>query len=162
MHAVHCAAIDRLEHVIAGVFSEAVAATDPQPCGVADFPSAAARLIAFPEPRYILFTADPDPDTGAAQKLNIAELPDLICLKPAIRGASCCVMQCAISHACCRNVRVVWLTRRRPLVPRLCALPERCAHTRGRGAWHTAGIAGGLRMHPLHGKSLPILAVCNP
>lgn len=48
-----------------GVFSESVAATDPAPCGVAEFPSAAARLVAFPEPHYILFTADPDAQTGA-------------------------------------------------------------------------------------------------
>jgi hypothetical protein len=48
----------------AGVFSEQAASTDPQPCSVSTFPSAAACLIAFPEPRYILFSADRDPDTG--------------------------------------------------------------------------------------------------
>lgn len=49
---------------LAGVFSEEAAASDPQPCSVSEFPSAAARLIGLPEPHYILFTADPDPETG--------------------------------------------------------------------------------------------------
>ena len=47
-----------------GVFSEEAAAADPQPCSVPEFPSAAACLISHPEPHFILFTADPDPDTG--------------------------------------------------------------------------------------------------
>ncbi len=47
------------------MFSEEAAASDPQPCSVSEFPSAAARLIGLPEPHYVLFTADPDPDTGA-------------------------------------------------------------------------------------------------
>lgn len=57
-----------------GVFSESVAATDPAPCSVAEFPSAAARLVAFPEPHYILFTADPDAQTGGKHALLVASL----------------------------------------------------------------------------------------
>lgn len=47
-----------------GVFSEEAAAADPQPCSVREFPSAASCLISHPEPHFILFTADPGPDTG--------------------------------------------------------------------------------------------------
>jgi len=50
----------------AGVFPEQAAALDPQPCSVQEFPSAAACLIGHPAPHFILFTADPDPDTGHA------------------------------------------------------------------------------------------------
>ena len=49
----------------AGVFSEEAAASDPQPCSVSEFPSAVARMIGLPEPHYVLFTADLDPETGA-------------------------------------------------------------------------------------------------
>ena len=55
--------------VHAGVFSEEAAASDPQPCSASEFPSAAARLIGLPEPHYILFTADPDPETGGPSVL---------------------------------------------------------------------------------------------
>ncbi|BDA48091.1 Cysteine synthase B [Coccomyxa sp. Obi] len=61
-----CIICDRGDRYLStGVFSEEAAASDPQPCSVSEFPSAAARLIGLPEPHYILFTADPDPETGA-------------------------------------------------------------------------------------------------
>ncbi len=48
-----------------GVFAASAGATDPRPCPVREYPSAAARLAwAHPSPQYIVFTADPDPATG--------------------------------------------------------------------------------------------------
>mmetsp|Transcript_953 Transcript_953/g.2942 ORF Transcript_953/g.2942 Transcript_953/m.2942 type:complete len:135 (-) Transcript_953:227-631(-) len=38
---------------------------DPQPCTPADFWSAVTQLpVTYPGPHYVVFTADPDPDTG--------------------------------------------------------------------------------------------------
>lgn len=48
----------------AGVFSQKAAASDPQPCGVEDYPSALARLLTFPAPHFVVFTADRDSKTG--------------------------------------------------------------------------------------------------
>ncbi len=50
-------------HATAGVFSQQAAEQDPQPCDVEDYPSALARLMTFPAPRYVLFTADRDKET---------------------------------------------------------------------------------------------------
>lgn len=47
-----------------GVFSQKAAASDPQPCGVEDYPSAVARLLSFPAPHFVVFTADKDAKTG--------------------------------------------------------------------------------------------------
>lgn len=47
-----------------GVFSQQAAASDPQPCGVDDYPSALARLVTFPAPQFVVFTADRDSKTG--------------------------------------------------------------------------------------------------
>ncbi|KAK9812855.1 hypothetical protein WJX72_004741 [[Myrmecia] bisecta] len=60
--AIVCDRGDR--YLSTGVFSEAAGATDPQPCTVEEYPSAVARLISYPEPRYVLFTADRDAETG--------------------------------------------------------------------------------------------------
>ena len=47
-----------------GVFSQQAAARDPQPCGVEDYSSALARLLTFPAPHFVVFTADRDSITG--------------------------------------------------------------------------------------------------
>eukprot|EP00873_Tetraselmis_striata_P038822 jgi/Tetstr1/459086/TSEL_004536.t1 len=48
-----------------GGFSPEAAAADPRPCTPADFRSAVTRLpVAYPGPHYVVFTADPDPETG--------------------------------------------------------------------------------------------------
>lgn len=60
--AIVCDRGDR--YLSTGVFSEQAAAGDPGPCTVAEFPSAAARLLFFPAPHVIVFRANDDPDTG--------------------------------------------------------------------------------------------------
>lgn len=47
-----------------GGFSEEASRSDPQPCSVTEFPSLLARRIAYPEPHYVLFTADIDDASG--------------------------------------------------------------------------------------------------
>ena len=64
-----------------GVFSEEAAAADPQPCSVREFPSAAACLISHPEPHFILFTADLNPDTGPLHPCFPHWILDLLCNK---------------------------------------------------------------------------------
>jgi hypothetical protein len=60
--AIVCDRGDR--YLSTGVFSEKAASTDPQPCNVEEYPSAIRRLeTGFPEPHYVLFTADRDPNT---------------------------------------------------------------------------------------------------
>ena len=54
----------QLVHVLSGVFSQQAAEQDPQPCGVEDYASALARLMTFPGPHYVLFTADRDKSSG--------------------------------------------------------------------------------------------------
>jgi len=50
-------------YLSSGGFSEEANRGDPQPCTVEEFPSLLARRIAYAEPHYVLFTADPD-ETG--------------------------------------------------------------------------------------------------
>ena len=71
-----------------GVFSEAAAAADPQPCSVQEFPSAAACLISHPEPHFILFTADPDPDTGPLHLCSQYRVHVLLCMVRSLALAS--------------------------------------------------------------------------
>lgn len=47
-----------------GGFSEEASRGDPQPCNVEEFPSLLARRIAYPEPHFVLFTADIDAESG--------------------------------------------------------------------------------------------------
>ncbi|CAD7703180.1 unnamed protein product [Ostreobium quekettii] len=47
-----------------GIFSPQAIENDPKPCPANEFPSAVARLPAYPAPRYVIFVADPDPETG--------------------------------------------------------------------------------------------------
>lgn len=47
-----------------GIFSAKAMDNDPQPCPSREYPSAVARLPAFPAPRYVIFIADPNPETG--------------------------------------------------------------------------------------------------
>ena len=47
-----------------GVFAEDAGRDDPTPCTVDEYPSAVARLIAYPEPHFVFFRADDDPATG--------------------------------------------------------------------------------------------------
>ncbi|KAL3144229.1 hypothetical protein ABBQ32_004009 [Trebouxia sp. C0010 RCD-2024] len=60
--AIVCDRGDR--YLSTGVFSQKAAASDPQPCGVEDYPSAVARLLSFPAPHFVVFTADKDAKTG--------------------------------------------------------------------------------------------------
>ncbi len=47
-----------------GVFAQDAGRNDPGPCTVDEFPSAVARLVAYPQPHYVFFRADDDPGTG--------------------------------------------------------------------------------------------------
>ena len=133
----------------AGVFSKNAAATDPQPCGVQEFPSAAACLIGHPEPHFILFTADPDPESGqwrfchgSVSYINTQHLPLVV------PREVCRIILCHPASSICINLytaallrvknRARSVLRRRSLVPRLCALLGVCLEEGGRGWRHSS------------------------
>mmetsp|Transcript_18635 Transcript_18635/g.56285 ORF Transcript_18635/g.56285 Transcript_18635/m.56285 type:complete len:514 (+) Transcript_18635:178-1719(+) len=77
--AIVCDRGDR--YLSTGVFSEAAAAKDPQPCTVEEFPSAKRRLPFFPAPHLVLFRASDDPATGESW------CPDVRRTLPAVEAA---------------------------------------------------------------------------
>ena len=46
------------------MFAEDASRDDPAPCTVDEYPSAVARLVAYPEPHFVFFRANDDPATG--------------------------------------------------------------------------------------------------
>ena len=48
----------------AGLYTAEAGKSDPQPCHLDDWRSGIARLVAYPRPHFVLFTADRDPQTG--------------------------------------------------------------------------------------------------
>ena len=56
----------RCRYLSTDVFGVEAGKGDPAPCTVSEFPSAVARLVAFPEPHFVVFRADDDPDTGGS------------------------------------------------------------------------------------------------
>ncbi|KXS20460.1 cysteine synthase B [Gonapodya prolifera JEL478] len=77
-----CIVCDRGDRYLStGLFAPEAGTEDPHPVPLDQFPSAAARLMAYPGPHYILFSASPDP----SREDGLEWCPDVRRAVPSIR-----------------------------------------------------------------------------
>ncbi|KAJ3344301.1 hypothetical protein HDU93_000091 [Gonapodya sp. JEL0774] len=77
-----CIVCDRGDRYLStGLFDHSASSSDPLPIPYQQLPSATARLMAYPAPHYILFTASPDP----TRPDGLEWCPDVRRAAPAVR-----------------------------------------------------------------------------
>ena len=88
----------------AGGFSEEASRGDPQPCNAEEFPSLLARRIAYPEPHFVLFTADLD-ESGQPWCPDCARVLDKARSRVREAGGTLLEVQVERVDSCCFAVR---------------------------------------------------------
>lgn len=91
----------------AGGFSEEASRGDPQPCNVEEFSSLLARRIAYPEPHFVLFTADLD-EIGQPWCPDCARMLDKARSRVREAGGTLLEVQVEGFDSCCFAVRQVF------------------------------------------------------